>query len=546
VRTPRDGPRRARTIARRLASQPTRRTAVNTLIFSVATGASRVAGLVREVVAAGYFGTTGAASAFTLAFQIPNLVRALVADAALSSAFVPVFSDLLEHKRRREALELASALAGLLLVALGSISLIFVLLAPHVIPLFAGSDFTPVLTDLCVGLSQVLFPIVVLLGLNGLFVGILNAHDHFTIPAIAPLVWNLVIIAGLVGLTPFFEGPDKLYAYAIGVLAGTVVQLAMTFPALKRIGYPVFRVRLPRRGDERVRRVLVLMLPVSVGLGLINIDLLLNSQIGWLISDEAPRAIDAAFRIYMLPQGMFSVAVATVLFPQLSRLASRRDFPGLRAVTGVGMRQIALLLIPAMAATLVLATPIVRLVYQRGEFTAHSTELTAEALFWFAFSLPFSGWNLLLTRTFFSLQKPWLPTTLALGSLVVNAAVSFALYKPLGIAGTVLGTVVSNAVLTVLEGYYLRSELGGLQLAETGRAVAGMLLGAVVLGGIAYFAWWALDDILGRSLPAQVVSVGGGLVLGSMGYAIVVLSLRIPEAGQVLDLFASRWARRSR
>jgi putative peptidoglycan lipid II flippase len=213
-----------------------RRTGVNTAIFSVATGLSRIAGLIREVVAAGYFGTTGAASAFTLAFQIPNLIRALVADAALSSAFVPVFSDLLEHDRRKEAYQLASALAGLILVAVGGLSLLFILLAPHIIPLFAGQDFTPELTQLCVGLSQVLFPIVVLLALNGLFVGILNAHDHFTIPAIAPLVWNVVIIIGLVGLAPLFHGDNKLYAYAIGVLAGTVVQLAMTFPALKRIG----------------------------------------------------------------------------------------------------------------------------------------------------------------------------------------------------------------------------------------------------------------------------------------------------------------------
>jgi putative peptidoglycan lipid II flippase len=392
-------------------------------------------------------------------------------------------------------------------------------------------------------MSQVLFPIVVLLGLNGLFVGILNAHDHFTIPAIAPLVWNLVIIAGLVGLQPLFHGDDKLYAYAIGVLAGTAVQLAMTFPALRRIGYPVFRLSLPKRDDPRVRRVLVLMLPVSVGLGLINIDLLLNSQIGWLISDHAPRAIDAAFRIYMLPQGMFSVAVATVLFPQLSRLAARHDYAGLQAVTGVGIRQIALLLLPAAAAILAISTPIVRLVYQRGEFDAQSTTATAQALFWFAFSLPFNGWNLLLTRTFFSLQKPWLLTTLALGSLVVNAAVSFALYKPLGIAGAVLGTAVSNAVLTWLEAIYLRRELGGLEIGASARTIALMLLGSAVLAGLTYFGWWAVDDILGRSLIAQILSVGTGLALGAMGYAVVVLGLRIPEAGQVLELFAGRLRR---
>ena len=154
-----------------------------------------------------------------------------------------------------------------------------------------------------------------LLGLTGLAVGILNVHDHFTIPAIAPLVWNVVIIAGLVGLAPLFEGDDKLYAYAIGVVAGTFVQLLMMLWGLHRIGFPVFHITLPKRDDERVKQVLMLMLPVSVGLGLININLLLNSVIGSKVSDQVPRAIDAAFRIYMLPQGMFSVAVATVLFP---------------------------------------------------------------------------------------------------------------------------------------------------------------------------------------------------------------------------------------
>ncbi len=399
-----------------MASQPTsraRRTAVNTLIFSVGTGLSRVVGLIREVVAAYYFGTGGPASAFTLAFQIPNLIRALVADAALSSAFVPVFSELLEQKKRKEAIELAAALAGLLLVALTIVSIFFIVIAPWLIPLFTGDEFTPALDMLAVGLSQVLFPIVVMLGLTGLAVGILNVHDHFAIPAIAPLVWNVVIIAGMVGLAPLFEGPNKLYAYAIGVIAGTLVQLLMMLPALHRIGYPVFHIRLPRRGDERVKRVLLLMLPVSVGLGLININLLLNTVIGSKVSDEVPRAIDAAFRIYMLPQGMFSVAVATVLFPQLARLAARGDYAGLIGTIGTGLRQIALLLIPAGAAMLVLSEPMVRLVYERGEWDAESTRLTAEALFWFAFSLPFSGFVLMLTRGFFSLQKPWAPTTLA-------------------------------------------------------------------------------------------------------------------------------------
>src|SRR3954447_218750 len=212
------------------------RIARNTAIFSVLTGLSRIAGLIREIVASSYFGTSGAFSAFTLAFQVPNLVRNLFADAALSAAFVPVFTELLEKRRRKEAFQLASTFVVLIVAALTTISVFFILVAPYLMPVLSGDDFTPALDELMVGLSQVLFPIVLLLGLNGLLVGILNAYDHFTIPALAPLVWNFVIIGLLVALKPHFHGPDQMYAYAIGVLAGTVVQLAMCLPVLRRLG----------------------------------------------------------------------------------------------------------------------------------------------------------------------------------------------------------------------------------------------------------------------------------------------------------------------
>src|SRR5918997_1894197 len=303
------------------------RIARNTAIFSVLTGLSRVAGLVREVLAASYFGTSGAFSAFTFAFQVPNLVRSLFADAALSAAFVPVFTELLEQGRRRDAYRLASTFVVLIVAALTAISVFFVLVAPLLLPPLTGDDFTPQLDQLTVGLAQVLFPIVLLLGLNGLFVGILNAYDHFTIPALAPLVWNFVIIGVLVVLKPYFEGPNELYAYAIGVLAGTLVQLLMCLPVLRRLEFE-FEWKVNFR-DERVRQVLVLMLPITLSLGLINFNLFINSALGSTVPEAVPRAIDAAFRLYMLPEGMFSVAVATVLFPALARLGTRRDVAGL-------------------------------------------------------------------------------------------------------------------------------------------------------------------------------------------------------------------------
>jgi putative peptidoglycan lipid II flippase len=313
----------------------------------------------------------------------------------------------------------------------------------------------------------------------------------------------------------------------------------MAVPVLRKLGFE-FEFALDWR-DPRVRQVLTLMVPVTIGLGIINFDLLINSTLGSLISEQAPRAIDAAFRIYMLPQGMFSVAVATVLFPALSRLAARSDLDGLRALLGQGMRQISLLLIPAAAATIALATPITRLVYEHGAFGPGSTDLVSEALFWFSFSLPFSGINLLLTRTFFSLQQPWKPTALALASLVVNVVVSLILYRPLGIAGPVIGTAVASAAMAVMQARWLREHLGGrLEGRETLTSVFAMAMAAAILGATAYIVWALLDGLLGRSLLAQLISVGAALAAGGAAYGRAVLWLEIPEAAQTWGLISRR------
>src|SRR4029453_164061 len=390
----------------------------STAFFSIATAFSRVAGLVREIVAASYFGIKGPMSAFTIAFQVPNLVRSLFADAAIQAAFVPVFTEELEKGNKREAFRLASTLIYLVTLVLGAVTAVFVLAAPLIIPIFAPG-FSGEILDLTVTLSQILFPILIMLGVTGMVVGVLNSYDHFAAFAISPFFWNVVIILVLVLLEPAFQGNDRIYAYAIGVLVGTVVQLAI--PAFDLRNTPF---RFTRAFDWRlpdVRRVLLLMLPVTLSLGLINFNLLINSFFGTLVSDQGPAAIDKAFRIYMLPQGIFSVAVATVVFPTLARFAARREYDNLRATMANGMRQILLLLVPAAAAGLVLSVPMTRLVYQRGEFDAEQTHLVAQALFWFSFSLPFNGLFLLLTRTFFSLQRPWVPTVIAGINLGVTA-----------------------------------------------------------------------------------------------------------------------------
>jgi putative peptidoglycan lipid II flippase len=513
------------------------RIARSTAFFSIATGASRIAGLAREIVAAGYFGVKGPVSAFTIAFQVPNLVRALFADAALQPAFVPVFTDLVGRRQYKEAFRLASTLMLLITMVLGALTAIFVLAAPLLIPIFAPG-FEGHLLDLTVSLSRVLFPILIMLGVSGIVVGVLNSYDRFGAFAISPFFWNVTIILVLVVLEPLFPQKDKIYAYAIGILIGTAVQLAI--PAWDLRNTPFHFTWSFEWRNPAVRRVLLLMLPVTISLGLINFNALINSFFGSLVSDEAPAAIDKAFRLYQLPQGIFSVAIATVLFPTLARFANNKEFVNLRATLANGMRQILFVLIPAAVVFLALSDPIIRLVYQRGEFGPAETTIVGTALFWFAFSLPTNGVYLLQTRTFFSLQRPWQATALAVVDLVVSALAAWALYGPFGVGGIVAGTGIGTSAAVFAQAYVLRREFGGLELGRLLSTTIRISIASLVLAAVSWLVWDGLDSLLGRSTVAQIISLGTGMTLGAVAYLGSAWVLRIAELEQILRLLRRR------
>ena len=509
----------------------------STAFFSIATAASRTAGLVREIVAAGYFGVKGPMSAFTIAFQVPNLVRSLFADAALQPAFVPVFTEKLEERQYKEAFRLASTMLFMVTLVLGAITALFVVLAPLLMPLFAPG-FEGEIKDLTIALSRILFPILILLGTTGMVVGILNSYDRFGAFAISPFFWNVVIIAVLVALAPAFSGNDRIYAYAIGILAGTVVQLLIPAWDLRHTPFR-FNWSFDWRSPD-VRRVLLLMLPVALSLGLVNFNLVINSIFGSLVSDRAPAAIDKAFRVFQLPQGIFSVAITTVLFPTLARFAARHELENLRATMANGMRQITFILVPAAAAILVLSEPMIRLVYQRGEFTGSQTQLVATALFWYGFLLPTNGIYLLLIRTFFSMQRPWIATAIAGVDLVLNAVGSLVLYKPFGVAGIVASTAGTTIIIVAIQVHVLRRELGGLDLRQFLDSGLRVAIAAAALAAVSFGLWDVLDSALGRSLGAQIVSLGSALAAGAAVYLLLARALRVPELEQIIRLIRRR------
>jgi putative peptidoglycan lipid II flippase len=510
-----------------------RRLARSTAVFSLATAISRVLGLAREMVSAYFFGVSGLINAFTVAIQIPNLVRALVADAALSGAFVPVFSELLERGEKQRAWRVASTLFWLTLLVLGGVTAIFILLAPLLMRPFGdpGGDF-----DLAVGLSRVLFPIVVLLGLSGIVVGILNTYHHFALPALAPVAWNLVIIVGLLlGVPRIDDESGELYLYAGVVVLGTLVYLLMPIPWLRRLDGRLTMVVDWR--DPAVKRVLVLMVPVTLTIGLVNVNFLVDTLFASRLLDPelAPAAIDKAFRLYMLPQGIFAVAVTTVLFPTLARLAARDEIGGVRRALDGGLRQIAFLLVPAGLLSIVLAEPIVRLVYERGEFTSDDTVIVAQCLQAFSIGLVFNGWMLILNRSFYAVQTNWVPTGIALGAVGLNAAFDTVFYR-LGIWGIPLATSTVNVIAAAVLLVMMRRRVGLEHVGRTLAVVARVVVAGAVAAGLAYLAWVGLDELLGQGLAAQVVSLGIGLVVGGLAYVGLARALGLRELETLLLL----------
>ena len=389
---------------------------------------------------------------------------------------------------------------------------------------------------LAVGLARVLFPLVLVLGLTGIVVGILNSYDHFTVPALAPIAWNLVIVLGLgLGVESSHASSTRLYWYAAAILVATIVQFLLPLPWLRgrddrlRMAIDIH--------DPAVKRTFALMLPVTIGLGLININAAIDQLFATHFLDPtlAPAAIVRAFRLYMLPQGMFSVAVATVLFPLMSRHTAREDWEAFKSTIAMGLRFISFLLLPASAAAAVLATPIVRLLYQHGVFTASQTHIVAPCLAAFALGLTFNGWMLMLNRGFFSLQSPWIPTTVAVMNLGVNAGLDAVFYR-FGIWGIPLSTSIVNIAGTWAMLSLFRRRVGGFEMTETVRSFVLVAVASAVLAAVGWWVWHILDSAFGQSLPAQIVSLGGGLLLGYAAFFGACRLLGVRELETMLRL----------
>lgn len=503
----------------------------------VATLLTKVVGLLREVVVAAIYGAGATFSAFTVAFQIPNVIRTFVADQALVSALVPVFTKLREDGDERRAWQVASTVVSVLLMILLPMTALAMVAADFLVDIAVYDRNEQIDMLLAAELFRIMIPVVVLMSIGGVIIGILQSYGTFGPPAFAQLSFNAVAVAVLLVARPSGE---EIATYAWAILLATIVQAFLPAYWLRQRGE---RLRLGALfGDPAVKLVVVAMLPVMLSLATLNLNNIVNtywsSRVGvdQLLGDggAGPATIFKAFAVFQLPQGIFSLAVATVFFPMFARFAARSDMEGFREATVASCRQIIVLLMPASVFLIVLAQPIVRLLFERGEFGADNTQLVAWALQGFAFGLIANGAIQLLMRAYFSLRMSWTPAIVGLlVNLLGNIVLGGLLHGPLGVRGITLSMAIANTASFIVMYAVLRRRLGGAPVVPILSAL--VLAGAAACGSVAlgWLAWEGAIEATGDGIAGQVVAMGLAIVITWGAYAALALRLRLVNVPQL-------------
>lgn len=498
-------------------------------VVGTATLLSRILGFIRDAVIAWYFGAGFSSDAFIAAFRIPNLLRRLVAEGSLSSAFIPVFTDLIVNKGRDEAFDMARSAFRLLSLILIFIAGGGILLAPFIVRVIAPG-FGAEKLSLTVGLTRLMFPYIFFIGMAALCMGILNVLGNFAIPALAPALLNIAMIGSVLAIAPILTRP--VAGLALGVLIGGVLQLALQLPALIRKG---FRLREKTRWfHPGLKRVGTLIPPVILGGAVYQLNIVVGTLLGSLLPEGSVTYLYFADRLVQFPLGIFAIAAATAVLPSLSRQAAARRIYELRNTFGFALRLVFFISIPAMVGLIVLREPIVAILFQRGEFDAVATQLTAQALLYYSLGLWAFSAVKIVTATFFALQDTRTPVRMAIISISANIILGVVLMKPLAHGGLALATSLASILNLVLLSRALRIKLGSLGWGSIAKSACRTLLNSVAMGLAVWATSRALLPVENRTLTAMLVGVIASIAVGLGVFGIISYVTRSQELHYVL------------
>lgn len=516
-------------------------------IISIAVMCSRVLGLVREVLFNSLFGTA-AMGLFIIAFRIPNLLRDLFAEGALSTAFVTVFSQRIEREGEKSAWELASRMMTLVTVFMSLVSLVGILLSHQLVSLlarnFAADDiaFTVLLT-------QVMYPFILLVSLAALVMGMLNSRNIFTAPAMASSFFNIGSIAGGVVfgwlIDPAF-GREALLGLALGTLLGGSLQLVTQFPSLRRAGFG-FRLDFRWR-DPGIQKILALMVPSVVAASAVQVNVLINTGFAAHVGESAVTWLNSAFRLMQLPIGVFGVAIATVTLPVISRIATDADTSLFGPTLGRAMRLAVFLTLPAAVGLWFLADPIIGLIYEHGKFLAVDTRQTGFALRFYAMGLVSYSCIKILAPAFYAINRKWTPMLVSFVSIALNVALNYLFIFHLGLEhrGLALSTSICATLNFGVLYFLMLGPVGTLESRRFLLAIARCALAAVPLGA----SCWAGTYFAPVLFPDPVFWQSGAVLfvtmaVASLAYLAACLLLRVEETHDAARIVLRKLRRRA-
>jgi putative peptidoglycan lipid II flippase len=485
---------------------------------------SRIAGLAREMIIGARFGTSAEMDAYLAAFRVPDLLFQLVAGGALGSAFIPVFTGCLTRRDLTGAWRVFSAVTNLVLIVLTGLALLAALAAPWLVSTILAPGFSPEQQALTVSLMRWMLVSTVVFGVSGIVMGVLNSFQHFLLPALAPLIYNLSIIAAALFLAPSLG----VYALVIGVVAGSLLHLDVQLFGLWWYGAR-YRATLGLR-DPNVREVGRLMAPRVLGLAVVQINFWVNTLLASGLAVGSISALNYAWLLMLLPQGIAAQAVATAAFPTFAALEARGRHDELRHTVSSTLRGVLFLTIPAAAGLFVWRVPLIRLLLERGEFTARSTEMTAAALAFYAFGLIGHSVVEIVARAFYAVHDTRTPVAVGVGAMALNVLLSVMLIVPMQHAGLALANTLATSIEMVLLVWLLARRLAGLEWEQLATTI--VRAGAATLVMALPLAW-----VAGRWSGAWSVLVGvAGLVGAAALYLGMAIILRMPEVQVIRQL----------
>lgn len=503
-------------------------------IISAATSLSRVLGYLRDAAIAFVFGAGLQADAFFMAFRISNLLRRLVGEGALTSSFVPIFTEEKAKRTLEETRELASSVFTLFAIILTALAALGMFFSEEIVLVLApGFAADPGKFDLTVSLTRLLFPYMVFIGLMAIAMGVLNSYRHFGAPALAPVFFNLAIIASIFAIAPFLVSP--VYALVIGVLAGGVLQLAIQLPYLRKLGMlPAVSFKF---SDPAIRRIFVLMGPATFGIGIYQLNLFVTMWFSSRLPEGAVSYLYYAGRLMELPLGIFAVSVTTAVLPSLSEQVASREWDGVKSSLTFAMRLVNFVTIPATVGLMVLAGPIVDVLFTRGEFSAADASGTASALYWYSIGLVPVAVSRILVSVFYSMKDTATPVWVAFFSFLANAAFCYALVGPMAHDGLALATTLASGVNCAILFVILKRRLGRFGGREVVFAGGKSLLASAVMGLLVYLIASSFT-VTGEAGKAALLSAC--LVAGLVTYVTASKLFSVSELAFLKGFFLKR------